>query len=48
MKHSMELMIAEKIRRFRREKDVTQEQMAQAIGVSAQSVSKWECGVSQS
>ena len=40
----MELMIAEKIRRFRREKDVTQEQMAQAIGVSAQSVSKWECG----
>ena len=44
MKHSMELMIAEKIRRFRREKDVTQEQMAQAIGVSAQSVSKWECG----
>ena len=40
----MELMIAEKIRRYRREKDVTQEQMAQAIGVSAQSVSKWECG----
>lgn len=44
MKHIMELMIAEKIRKFRREKDVTQEQMAQAIGVSAQSVSKWECG----
>lgn len=40
----LELMIAEKIRKFRREKDVTQEQMAQAIGVSAQSVSKWECG----
>lgn len=42
----MELMIAEKIKKYRKSRDITQESLAQAIGVSSQSVSKWECGVS--
>lgn len=40
----MELMIAERIKKYRREREMTQEALAHAIGVSAQSVSKWECG----
>ncbi len=38
----MELKIGETIRHLRREKDVTQEEFAAVIGVSAQAVSKWE------
>ncbi|MGM9636520.1 MAG: helix-turn-helix domain-containing protein [Eubacteriales bacterium] len=44
MKKIMDLMISENIRKYRRERNITQEQMAQAIGISPQSVSKWECG----
>lgn len=32
------------LKRFRLAKNLTQEQAAQALGVSAQSVSRWECG----
>ncbi len=34
----------ENLRKFRLEKGYTQEQLAQELGVSAQSVSRWECG----
>ncbi len=40
----MDLLIGEKIKKYRKEKEMTQESLAQAIGVSPQSVSKWECG----
>ncbi len=38
----MTLNFGEKIRKFRRDRDLTQDELAQAIGVSYQSVSKWE------
>ena len=37
---------SENIRRFRREKGLTQEQLGDALGVSSQAVSKWETGIS--
>ena len=40
----MYLMIAEKIKKYRKERDMTQDALAQVLGVSPQSVSKWECG----
>ena len=40
----MKLNISEKVKKYRKEKDMTQEQLALVFGVSAQSVSKWECG----
>ena len=43
----MELMIAEKIKKYRKERGLTQEALASVLGVSYQSVSKWETGVSQ-
>ena len=36
--------IGKQITSLRRERDMTQEQLAAQIGVSAQTVSKWECG----
>jgi transcriptional regulator with XRE-family HTH domain len=36
--------IAKNLRRLRRERELTQEELAKFIGVSFQSVSKWECG----
>lgn len=44
----MKLSIGENIRRYRQEKGMTQESLAEAIGVSFQAVSRWETGVSQS
>ncbi len=38
----MTLNFGEKIRKLRRDRDLTQDELAQAIGVSYQSVSKWE------
>ena len=38
--------IGKQITAMRRERDITQEQLATLIGVSAQTVSKWECGIS--
>ncbi|MBQ8289217.1 MAG: helix-turn-helix transcriptional regulator [Clostridia bacterium] len=40
----MELMIAERIKQYRKERNMTQDALAQALSVSPQSVSKWECG----
>ncbi len=40
----MKLNIGENIRRFRRNADMTQEQLADKLGVSYQSVSRWENG----
>lgn len=36
------------LKRLRLEKKLTQEQVAESLGVSPQSVSRWECGVSHS
>lgn len=38
----MELKFAERMRKYRRDRDMTQEELAQKIGISPQSVSKWE------
>lgn len=40
----MDLLIGENIKRLRRERDLTQEEMAAHLGISFQSVSKWERG----
>ena len=40
----MKLNIGENLRRLRREKDLTQEQLAELLGVTFQSVSRWETG----
>ena len=40
--------IGKQIRAQRLRHNMTQEQLAEALGVSAQAVSKWETGVSQS
>ncbi|MBQ6163297.1 MAG: helix-turn-helix domain-containing protein [Clostridia bacterium] len=40
----MELSIGKNIRRLRRERDLTQEELAAHLGISFQSVSKWERG----
>ena len=40
----MELKIGEKIAKYRKQKDYTQEQLGKLVGVSGQAVSKWENG----
>ena len=42
------MKLNETIRRLRRAKGLTQEQVAQALGVSGPAVNKWERGVSHS
>ena len=39
---------AEKLLTLRKANDMTQEQLAEKLDVSRQSISKWESGVSQS
>ena len=36
--------IGETIKKMRRERDLTQEELAESLGVSASAVSQWECG----
>ena len=38
----MKMMLAENIRAFRKERSLTQEQLAEALGVTAGAVYKWE------
>lgn len=40
----MQLLIGETIKRLRRERDLTQEEVAAHLGISFQSISKWERG----
>ena len=40
--------LAQRIQHLRKEKGLSQEELAEALGVSRQAVSKWESGVSQS
>ncbi len=42
----MEMQLAENIRRFRRERALTQEQLSEALGVTAGAVYKWEAKMS--
>lgn len=41
----MKLAIGETIKRIRKAKDITQEALAEILGVSCQSVSRWELGI---
>ena len=41
----MEIRIGNNIKRLRKEKDITQDDFAELLGVSSQSVSRWENGV---
>jgi len=40
----MKLNIAQNLRKYRKERGLTQETLAASLGVSSQSISKWECG----
>ena len=40
----MKLFIGENIKRMRRERGLTQEEIASHLGISFQSISKWERG----
>lgn len=40
------IAIGKNIKKLRDERNVTQQQLADAIGVSFQAMSKWECGTS--
>lgn len=44
----MNLLIGKTLKRLRHERDLTQEEVAAHLGISFQSISKWERGVSQS
>ena len=42
--NTMELMIGDKLKKLRRNRDLTQEEVAAHIGISYQAISKWERG----
>jgi transcriptional regulator with XRE-family HTH domain len=44
MSNNLEIAIGEKIKSLRKKREITQEQLAQYLNISFQSVSKWECG----
>lgn len=41
------MKLGEKIKAFRKQKNISQEVFANYLGISFQAVSKWETGVSQ-
>ena len=41
----MKLNVGEIIKHLRKEKDITQDELADVLGISSQSVSRWECGM---
>lgn len=43
----MSLKIAENLLFLRKQQGITQEALAEVLGVTSQSISKWELGVSQ-
>ena len=42
------MILADKIMNLRKKQGMSQEELANELGISRQSVSKWESGVSQS
>ena len=42
----MKIKLSKNIRKFRKEKGMTQEQLAEALGVTVGAISKWELGTS--
>ena len=42
--NTMRVLLAEKIRDLRKERHLTQERLAEAMGVTVGAVSKWESG----
>lgn len=44
----MKVNLAENIKNLRKERNVSQEKLAEYLNISFQAVSKWETGVSQS
>ena len=42
----MTIKIAENLQMLRKEKKITQEELAEVFGVTSQSISKWELGLS--
>ncbi len=40
----MDLLIKDRIKEYRKRKKITQEALAEVLGISPQSISKWECG----
>lgn len=41
---NLEIAIGERIKSYRKKREITQEQLAEYLNISFQSVSKWECG----
>ena len=38
------MSVGSTIKRMRREKDITQEQLAEYLGITSRAISQWECG----
>ena len=44
----MKIMLSENLRKMRRDRNLTQEEVASYLGISFQAVSKWERDISHS